>query len=153
MTDLSLPIQVIMDNQKKAEGEGEDYAWERVIERIAEQKNCWIQRPKENELFLDFDTEEQWIGLDEKICDLIKDKDCPHSVTVWASQSGPPHRHVIVTFPKKKFTPGERVLFQALLGSDPKREFLDARRLFHGVSAENTTCFFEPITEPTTPNV
>ncbi len=121
-----------------------EYDWNRIIEQVAEDKDCTILRPKENELFLDFDTEEQWTGMDEKLADLIKDKDCPHAVTVWASQSGAPHRHVIVTFRNKTFTPGQRVLFQMLLGSDPKREFLDARRLFHGVSAENTTCFFEP---------
>ncbi len=121
-----------------------EYDWNRIIEQVAEDKGCTILRPKENELFLDFDTEEQWTGLDEKLADLIKDHECPVAVTAWASQSGAPHRHVIVTFHNKTFTPGRRVLFQMLLGSDPKREFLDARRLFHGVSAENTTCFFEP---------
>ncbi len=131
-----------------------EYDWNRIIEQVAEDNDCMILRPAENALFLDFDTEEQWLGLDEKIADLLKDKECPHSITAWASKSGAPHRHVVVAFHTKKFTPGERVLFQMLLGSDPKREFLDARRLFHGVSAENTTCFFEPKkpTEPTAAN-
>lgn len=127
------------------------YDWNRVIEVVAKEKGCIILRPAENELFLDFDTEEQWKGLEEQLADLINDRECPHSISETFSKSGAPNRHVIITFHGKKFSPGERVLFQMLLGSDPKREFLDGRRLFHGVSAENTTCFFEPIApnEPT----
>lgn len=124
----------------------DDYDWNRIVEEVARVNNATILRPKPNQLFLDFDTEKQFEELPEKLADLLKGHpDEPYHIKEWFSKSGPPKRHVVITFAKKTFSPGERVLFQLLLGSDPKREFLDGRRLFHGVSNENTTCFFEPI--------
>jgi hypothetical protein len=122
----------------------DEYDWNRVVQEIAEEKGCKVLRPEPNQLFLDFDTDAEFQKLPDRICDLLKDRDCPFSMEEWFSKSGAPHRHVILTFRSRTFTASERVLYQLLLGSDPKREFLDSRRLFHGVSAENTTCFFEP---------
>lgn len=125
--------------------EPEEYDWNRIIEEVAEEEGCKILRPKENELFIDIDGEEQYAQFQEKLADLLKGKTDPkYSTEEWPSRSGLPKRHLVVRFENKTFTPSERVLFQLLLGSDPKREFLDGRRLFHGVTAENTTCFFEP---------
>lgn len=126
--------------------EEDEYDFNRRIEDVAKNEKCSIIRPKANELFLDLDSEESYQDFQIKLWDFLKDREgCQHTVEEWFSRSGKPKRHIIIRFDSKTFTPSERVLYQLLLGSDPKREFLDGRRLFHGVTAENTTCFFEPL--------
>jgi hypothetical protein len=62
------------------------------------------------------------------------------------SPSGEPgHAHVVVTLERPVRDMRERIMLQALLGSDPMRELLSWRRLEDGADEDAISLFFERI--------
>ena len=115
----------------------EEYDFDASCEEVAELRCLDVVYPKDNQLQLDLDTEEQWIEFNRRLPFFEVNPE----VIVKPSASGLPHRHVTLTFPGHSFSPWERIAMQAALNSDPIREFLSARRLWQGT--EKPSCLFE----------
>jgi hypothetical protein len=111
-----------------------------AVEARAQELGLVVRYPAPNQLFIDIDDKlslerfsKQWKVFTESGLALGY-----HSRK---SPSGLPDRwHITVTL-AREFIATERLLLQALLGSDPKRELLSWLQLQRG--AEVTTCFFE----------
>jgi hypothetical protein len=103
---------------------------------LAESRGCVVVRPQPNELFVDIDSARQWERFQQTI---VFFKEWRWVAT--ASPSGKEGRkHVIVTLPEA-VDEATRILYQAILGSDPHRELLSWKRLQAGEKAP--TIFFE----------
>lgn len=107
----------------------------------AGKKGLTVVVPAPNQLFLDFDNAVDF-GLYKQRLRIFEHNVCPVEGTKeTASRSRKPgHYHVVVTL-ARKVTPVERILFQALLGSDGKRELLSYVRVLNGDPVP--TLFFE----------
>lgn len=89
----------------------------------ARENDLEVVFPTPYELFLDFDTEEQFEYFNT-MSNLLYAHFGPVLGMEWhASRSGLPHRHLTITL-GNEITPKDRILLQALFGSDPKRELL-----------------------------
>jgi hypothetical protein len=95
------------------------------------EKGLNVVYPKNNELLLDIDTEEQIDLFEERFEYIQKYFDCTYEVK--NSQSGYPHCHIYVTFDENtKLNELERIFLQLFLGSDPIRELLSYLRWNNG---------------------
>lgn len=111
--------------------------------RIGVSKDCVVKVPADDELFIDIDSEEAY----EQFHDLgeLFDKIMPGSVcSSTASKSGWPRQHIIVKLPRPVKDATERVLLQALLGSDLRREMLSWGAIEAGTTTV-PTLFFEKV--------
>lgn len=104
----------------------------------ASEAGCTIKLPKSNELFLDIDNVEDFAFFKKHITDL---GDLVQTWNFTESKSGKGHYHIIVTLNRKVKSLTERVLLQAVLGSDRVRELISWRRLDSG--NRKATVFFE----------
>lgn len=105
----------------------------------AEKRGCFCVYPADNELQLDLDGFEsigRWLFAGRLMADLIdSSQDAP-------SPSGVAGRmHVTVKLKRPVKDKFERIMLQALLGSDPSREALSWKAATEGV--ECPTLFFE----------
>jgi hypothetical protein len=133
MTDIDSwlgdnPTAISTEAANKAE---EDYRWNRSDIAYAESKkrDCVIVRPKPNELFIDIDSKAQMETF-EKSIELFKRVHPVSATHVSPSPSGKPGRyHIIVVLESEKVDAKTRILYQAVLGSDPIREVLSLMRL------------------------
>jgi len=94
-----------------------------------------ILEPSQNELFIDIDTEEDFIEFQNRLRCL---NELTAIVDTWKatpSKNGLPHRHVIVKL-LLDISDEMRIAVQAVLNSDPMREFLcTCRTLNHDLKA------------------
>lgn len=109
---------------------------------IAAAKGCVVRVPGPRELFIDIDSEEA-----NNTFDRLR-KACPsgliQSVSRAPSPSGRPgHYHIVATLERDVEDDCERVMLQALLGSDPMRELLSWRRIQNGSDSAAVSLFFE----------
>jgi hypothetical protein len=113
--------------QSKAE---EDYQWNRsdIVAAEATKKECVIVRPKPNELFIDIDNENQLESFKKAIGVFIKTHLCTYEM-IPSSSGKPNHFHIRVTLGGETVDARTRILYQAVLGSDPVREVLSLLRL------------------------
>ncbi len=98
----------------------------------AEENGFDVKVPKDNELFLDLDTEGQYEIYKAGVKRLLKDG----LVGDWSetvSSSGLPHRHAIVTL-VEDMDVYKRLFLQCWLMSDPTRELLSFERAHHGAT-------------------
>ena len=103
-----------------------DYAYE-----TAALKGLNVVIPGPAELFLDFDNEADYLLMLDELFPLLK-QFLPNAVITRSttSPSGEPgHHHVVVNLGEPVKSASERVLLQAALGSDRKRELLAWRRV------------------------
>ena len=103
-----------------------DYAFE-----TAAQRGLDVVLPGPAELFLDFDNEADYILMMNEQFPLLKSF-LPNAIITRSttSPSGDPgHHHVVVNIGEPVKDARERVLLQAVLGSDRKRELLSWRRI------------------------
>lgn len=115
-------------------------------EVVAAAKGCVIRLPKTNELFLDIDSEAA-AAESRRLIKVMYAHDQITADTWTPSPSGKPGRwHVVVVFHREVRDEYERVMLQAVLGSDPMRELLSWRRLGLGVGADAVSLFFERAT-------
>jgi hypothetical protein len=98
-----------------------------------------IVLPEQQELQIDIDSEEQFQHFLAQWQIVITQVE-GWSYVVKESRSGFPKRHITVTT-DISLTVVERIAWQAVLGSDPKRELLSMMRYDAGVS--NPTLFVE----------
>ncbi len=103
---------------------------------------CQVVLPRSNQLFLDLDTDEQFEQFQNRINFFIQNE---YEITVKTTRSRNGNRHVIVTLPFD-MTNEQRVILQAALGSDWKREAISAMRSI--CKADVVSCFFEKVKQP-----
>lgn len=100
--------------------------------------------PNENELFVDIDSNESWDEFLDAIPLLSQMERAPGLLrfTVTASRNG--NKHVVVTLGRPVKDQEERLMLQAMLGSDRKRELLGLRQVRSGdrILAQRAVCFF-----------
>ncbi len=109
---------------------------------IAAEKGCVVRVPGPRELFIDIDSEEANANFERLL------KACPPGLVERferaPSPSGAPgHYHVVVLLSRDVKSDTERVLLQAVLGSDPMRELLSWRRIENGSDSASVSIFFE----------
>lgn len=111
-----------------------------VIAR-AKARGCDVLIPEDNELFIDIDTDKQYLEFLSRLAKF------PNMMFMQAriksnkpSASGLPHRHIIVEI-SENLPPEIRATMQMFLCSDPVREILAVRRVLQGV--ENPIIFIE----------
>lgn len=106
----------------------------------AEKRGLVIKKPTERELFIDIDSNAQLKIFREHLKLVQTIVGCSYTKTRSPSRK-PGHWHIVVTTDDTKVMPFDRILLQALLGSDLKREALSWLRLLRGVP--DPTVFFE----------
>lgn len=111
----------------------------------AEAKNLTVRLPKPYELFLDIDSEEDFEFF-QKQYDIANEHGLFHAYVSNPSKSGLPKRHVVVIMTRDVVDATERVMLQALLGSDRKRELLSYLAINFG-NTPHPTVFFEAAAE------
>jgi hypothetical protein len=105
----------------------------------AKERGCVVVLPKENELFIDIDSEEQ-DGAFERAIAIYRRHRSAVAVKTPSPSGEPDHFHVVVRL-TKTVDARERIMLQACMGSDPVREMLSLLRLERG--DPNPTLFFE----------
>jgi|SRR6185369_2135334 len=90
-----------------------------------------VVEPAEHELFIDIDTEEDF-GVFLRHYTVLSQAGYVFGYGAIPSKSGLPHRHVIVYLNRPVRSHEERILLQAALGSDRKRELLSWIRIQNG---------------------
>lgn len=122
------PVQPFRDNAER--------------DAMASAVGCYAIEATDQELFLDLDSEEahdHFLEFWPDFCGIFgTDGDYKES---W-SRSGSPKRHITVILPVP-VPLVQRIAFQAILGSDPKREMLAMSRAQK--TEKNVVLFFEPI--------
>ena len=131
----------------------------RTMEQCIEQARALgrtVKLPAANELQIDIDSEDELNGFRARFARLKKilgeypssgEERAETAVgeATWAKAPSPSRKpgryHVTVTLPRNVRSHVERIVLQAVLGSDPMREVLNFRRWAHG--DEQPTCFFE----------
>lgn len=106
--------------------------------KAAKELGCVIREPKANELFVDIDNDDDFVVFTNHVnmlSDIVK------SVKVTPSKSGGARKHAVVTLNRKVKSLTERVMLQAILGSDRTRELFSFRRIEAG--NRRCTLFFE----------
>lgn len=110
-------IQIYEDIDRELYVEAEIAAGNRVV------------YPKENELLIDIDTENQYSLFKHQIEALEKNSVLCTILYDELSRGGYPGRHIIVKLDNSiDLDPVKRIAFQAALGSDPMRELLSLLR-------------------------
>lgn len=114
------------------------------VEALAAKLGRRVVYPKPNELQIDIDSADAYANhlrlLDafERGGETVIDKVVSVSPS---AKSG--HFHVTITLARNVLGSRERVMLQALLGSDPMRELLSYQRVEAGSPAQAVSVFFE----------
>jgi hypothetical protein len=95
--------------------------------------------PKSNELFIDIDSDADLAEFDRNY-GVINELFCIDEYEVKPSRNKERGKHIYVKL-GQNVTPTERILLQAILGSDRKREALSLWRIHH--NDPDPTLFFE----------
>ena len=100
------------------------------VEVEAAERGCSVSYPKEAQLQLDIDSEEQLVAVEKRIEELY-DIVQVHTVTKTESRTKG-HYHIVLTC-YKPFTASERILAQMMFKSDTVREYMSGLRYFTGI--------------------
>jgi hypothetical protein len=113
------------------------------VEAAALAKGLTVRYPEPNELFIDIDTVEQY-AQHLNLLTIFTNHEEIEGTIASVSPSGKPGRfHVVVRLKRPVVDETERVMLQALLGSDTKRELLSWRRIDDGAEDKAISVFFE----------
>jgi hypothetical protein len=135
--DATILAGRLTDNQPWAE-ENNSYPLDNGLETAAAAGlKAVVAEP--NQLLIDIDTKESEYKFNS-IISLVASFFPLEVISDLPSRSGGDHRHITLTL-GHSISDVERVLLQAILGSDPKRELLSYVRLLRGI--EPATMFFE----------
>lgn len=108
--------------------------------KAAAKGNLVIKRPKEDEVFIDIDTQDQYLQF-LMVRKFFYEHGYIRNTEDWPSPSGREgHRHIVVRW-HRMLTEWERVALQSIFGSDPKREMLSWQGLEAG--HQGVSVFFE----------
>jgi hypothetical protein len=106
-------------------------------EEKAKELGLVVRYPSERELFIDIDSQEALDRFEDLYAIFEEHRDHAAAYDVTPSPSGKPGRyHVVVTLSKPVTDQKERIILQALLGSDTKRELI-------AYLVDSRSCFFE----------
>lgn len=101
---------------------------------LSEDPRITVNTPGPYDLFLDLDTEMDYLALPAKIGKLFEKTRLEIEVKhVLTSSSGLPHRHVYCKMKDPIEDPSIRFGIQMALGSDPVKEILSLQRLSLGI--------------------
>jgi hypothetical protein len=124
---------------------GKDYAEVRseVAHRDAEAKGCVVVVPTNRQLFIDIDSK---AALNDfwRCWSVFREQEQLHNEDMVRSDSPSGekhHEHIVITLKRDLESDEERIMLQALLGSDPMREMLSWKRVKLG--DKTPTLFFE----------
>lgn len=120
---------------------GVSFTLERAIELAAE-KNCRVRYPAPNELFLDIDNDDDFEHFEAALA-ILRTHIEVDGFDVTVSRSGVPNRHIVVRLVRPVANDMERVLLQAVLGSDRVHEMLSLIAMKKGTMT-HPTLLFEP---------
>lgn len=127
----------------------EDYDREETAREQAAAKGCRVVLPGDDELFIDVDEVGSWLRF---VDNFARMSEYLHAAE-YESRPSPSGRegrmHVVVRLGRPVESVYERILLQALLGSDLTREALSWLRAKRG--EENPTLFFEKVGDPEEP--
>lgn len=113
------------------------------LEEYAQKKGLVVRYPAPNELFIDIDSWEQ-LYMHNQLFSILEDIEPGAATRLSPSPSGKPGRfHVVVTLPRDVKDETERLMLQAFLGSDAKRELLGYMHLLDGADPKRCNCLFE----------
>jgi len=141
--------KIIERNARETRFKNEFYIFEESAEVVAEEKGLKVIYPKNNELFIDIDDEDQLDGFERRINDLLETFENNFfnglDIIKKVSSSGAPHYHIVVSLYKDDeaivLNDWQRVCLQFLLCSDPIKETLSVYRILAGV--KNPSILFE----------
>ena len=89
-----------------------------------------------NQLFIDLDSDDAWLVFQQRFafCQRHEENGSPalHVSAQWWSRSGRPHRHIVLES-RCTWTVEQQIMWQALLGSDPIKEYLTLLRYYAGI--------------------
>lgn len=114
-----------------------------AAEKAAAAKGLVLKFPADNELFVDIDTDTDFAVFQKQLATLMLHVPVLGFDTT-SSNSGGAHRHVVVRLGRNVVDDVERVLLQAVLGSDRLRELLSFVRIRSGVRVSPTVFFERP---------
>jgi hypothetical protein len=114
------------------------------VQEAAAKLGCAVVLPEDNQLLLDLDTEEQYRHFIRFFVEMQNLQHSGATWTGWPSRSGV-GKHVVVTIPGKEFSHEERVAYEVMLGSDPKRAAYGMLRVLAGDNSPGV--LFKPIKE------
>jgi hypothetical protein len=138
--------KVLLEMRERNQIHGHKHVFEKtnvLISRINKDKGLKIVYPKSNELFIDIDTEKQWLDFQERMNVYIDHFGNDHTYKLYPSSSGLPHRHIVVTLP---FGIDDimRIALQAILGSSPSRECMSIYKILDD-DIQHPTLFIEKV--------
>jgi len=125
----------------------DEYNCFRSAEEAAEERGLRVVYPKDNEIQIDIDSEEQFTEFHRRLSffdEFFWGGGRTYDIKTTESSSGYPRRHITMTFKDRTFDHYQRMVYQAALNDDPKRTFLGLARLFAGKSNNPPTTLFEP---------
>lgn len=108
------------------------YDCSRNAEEVARERGQVVVYPQDNQLQFDIDSPEQLEDFEGRLRDLESYEAIDDYQRQDIESKSPGCRHIYLTFADRKFTEIERMLWQAALGDDPKRVFLNFLRLQMG---------------------
>lgn len=106
----------------------------------AESRGCCVKTPAADELFIDIDDTDGSVWFHLNIGKVHEQISVVNTDWLPSPSGDPIHQHVVVKL-GRDITPMERILLQAVLGSDRKREALSWVRLVN--NDPNPTMFYE----------
>lgn len=119
----------------------EAYDFDQRAEEIAAERGQVVVFPKDNQLFIDIDTDEDYAFFKRALA-ILGAHLGPVMMNEWPSKDGLPHRHISLTMcTGRTFTEVERLMIQGALGDDKMRTLLNVRRHLYGV--EKASRLFE----------
>lgn len=114
------------------------YGLERDVETCAAERGLNCVMDNDRFLFLDLDSDEQVLGFYNGLVALPWLQEHVTLMLVTRSQNG---NHHIYTKLDKEYDKKTRILWQTLLGSDPKRAYLDSLRVELGLNTNSNVLF------------
>lgn len=109
---------------------------------IAKTKGCVVRTPAPNELFIDLDSEAAYKTFNQQ-CNAAPKYLLLNKLLTPSPSGEPYHYHVVLQLSRPVRDERERILLQALFGSDLMRELLSWRRLEDGTDPGAISLFFE----------
>jgi hypothetical protein len=116
---------------------------EEFLKEIEAKGEFEIIFPDDFTILLDIDSEEaynRYKTMFKKFCEYFALKE--NGLEEYFSISGPPKRHVIIRIEPPKLNKFQRIALQAILGSDPMKEFYSLERVRQGI--ENPIFLLKP---------
>jgi hypothetical protein len=97
----------------------------------AEEEHLEVVLPRPNQLFIDIDNDFAMAIFERNLPSFYRWYACVGSEVIRPSKSGGERKHITITL-ADDIDPKERLILQAYLGSDLKREFLGLQRIKQG---------------------